>query len=181
MFQSIQSSHGKLATGIRWIKRGCTPKKKKGAPLKKANDIVETLMDDNKLDEERQLFCVYYLRYHNATKAYQIIRPHVTYGSAMVRGSRLLNEPLVQETIKKLKQEMLADAMLDPIEIFQKYIDIAFLDKNELDGKAIKMSDCLKALDWLSKHMSDDTDDSHNDGFIEALNASAKDDWKDEE
>ena len=42
-------------------------------------------------------------------------------------------------------------------------------------------SDCLKALDWLSKHIADDLDDSHDDGFIEALNASAKDDWKDEE
>ena len=165
-----------------WSKKGAH--KSKGVHTKKvakkqAEKIAENMIYENgELDEERQLFCIYYLRYHNATKAYQLIRPQVTYGSAMVRGSRLLNEPLVQETIKKLKQEMLADAMLDPVEIFQKYIDIAFLDKNELDGKAITMSDCLKALDWLSKHMSDDTDDSHNDGFIEALEGKVDEVWE---
>lgn len=64
----------------------------------------------------------------------------------------------------------------------------------------IKLADRMKALNWLAEHMdmatekqkaeiavlrakaqSDDTDEIEDDGFIEALNASAKEDWSDEE
>ena len=64
----------------------------------------------------------------------------------------------------------------------------------------IKLADRMKALNWLAEHMnmatekqkaeiavlkaksqSDDTDEIADDGFIEALNASAKEDWSDEE
>ena len=180
---------------------------KKVAHKKTVTKLVANMeKDSNELDEERQLFCVYYLKYHNATKAYQKIKPNITYASAMVGGCRLLKEPAVQNQIKQLKREMLADAMLEPCDIVQKYIDIAFLDNEELDGKAIRMSDCLKALDWLSKHIGmaneeqkakielirsqtksitskiDDSIDEQieDDGFLEALNATAMEDWKDE-
>lgn len=188
-------------------KKGCT-QKKKVAHKKVATKIAKKIIEDNEeLDEERQLFCIYYLKYHNATKAYQKIKPKVTYGSAMVGGSRLLKEPAVQEEIKRLKKEMLAEALLDPCDIVQKYIDIAFLDNEELDGKAIKMADCLKALDWLSKHMNmatdeqkakielikaqtkaanvktkeDDPEEIADDGFLEALKGNVTDDWLDYE
>lgn len=188
-------------------KKGCT-QKKKVAHKKVATKIAKKITEDNEeLDEERQLFCIYYLKYHNATKAYQKIKPKITYGSAMVGGSRLLKEPAVQEEIKRLKKEMLAEALLDPCDIVQKYIDIAFLDNEELDGKAIKMADCLKALDWLSKHMNmatdeqkakieliraqtkaanvktkeDDPEEIADDGFLEALKGNVTDDWLDYE
>lgn len=64
----------------------------------------------------------------------------------------------------------------------------------------IKLADRMKALNWLAEHMdmatekqkaeiavlrakaqSDDTEEIEDDGFIEALNASAKEDWSDEE
>lgn len=64
----------------------------------------------------------------------------------------------------------------------------------------IKLADRMKALNWLAEHMdmatekqkaeiavlrakaqSDDIDEIEDDGFIEALNASAKEDWSDEE
>ena len=189
------------------VQKGCA-QKKKVAHKKVATKIAKKMVnEDEELDEERQLFCVYYLKYHNATKAYQKIKPKVTYGSAMVGGSRLLKEPAVQEEIKKLKTELFAEVMLEPCDIVQKYIDIAFLDNEELDGKAIRMADCLKALDWLSKHIgmanneqkakiellraqakaavsklnNEEPDEIADDGFIEALTGTAKEDWSDYE
>ena len=61
--------------------------------------------------------------------------------------SRWFKKPEIQEEIKRLKQELYTDILLDPNDIVQRYIDIAFLDSDELDGKAIKMSDSLRALE----------------------------------
>lgn len=68
--------------------------------------------------------------------------------------SRWFKKPEIQEEIKRLKQELYTDILLDPNDIVQRYIDIAFLDSDELDGKAIKMSDSLRALEWLSSHLN---------------------------
>lgn len=134
-------------------KKGCT-QKKRVAHKKVATKIAEKMVNENEeLDEERQLFCIYYLKYHNQVKAYMKVRPKVKYDSACIGANRWMKEKAIQEEIKRLKKDMFAEALLDPADIVQKYIDIAFLDENELDGKAIKMADCIKALDWLSKHI----------------------------
>lgn len=183
-------------------KKGCT-QKKKVAHKKVATKIAEKMINENEeLDEERQLFCIYYLKYHNQVKAYQKVKPGSPYGSACAMASRWFKEDAVQKEIDRLKKELYAEALLDPVEIVQKYIDIAFLDENELDGKAIRMADCLKALDWLSKHLNmatdeqkakielikaqtakvtgeDESEEIENDGFIDALNGSSESDWKD--
>ena len=187
-------------------KKGCT-QKKKVAHKKVATKIAKKMInEDEVLDEERQLFCIYYLKYHNQVKAYMKVKPKSKYSSACVMASRWFKEKAVQEEIKRLKQELYAEALLDPVDIVQKYIDIAFLDENELDGKAIRMADCLKALHWLSEHIGmaneeqkakielikaqakatkakidDEVEEIESDGFIEALNGSAKEDWEDEE
>lgn len=158
--------------------------------------------ENEELDEERQLFCIYYLKYHNQVKAYMKVKPEVTYASACVGANRWMKDSCIQDEIKRLKKEMLAEALLDPCDIVQKYIDIAFLDNEELDGKAIKMADRIKALDWLSKHIGmstaeqkakielikaqtakvtgeDEIEEIENDGFIDALNSSAGEDWED--
>ena len=168
--------------------------------------------------------------------------------------SRWSKEPAVIEEINRLKKELYEDALLDPHDIVQKYIDIAFADINDYleygreevpvivknpitgedeilkqtvnmvkfkesayvdgtilsevkkgkDGASIKLSDRMKALDWLSKHMNlateeqrakidlikaqtrkiaidDEKEEIEDDAFLDALNASAKEDWEDEE
>lgn len=72
----------------------------------------------------------------------------------MVMACNLRKDPKIQEEIKRLKEIMYQDILLDPQDIVQRYIDIAFLDECEMDGKAVKMADSLKALEWLSKHMN---------------------------
>lgn len=139
-----------------WKDKKLQPKKSKVATKKVARKIAKEIVENesNELDEERQLFCIYYLKYHNMVKAYLKVKPKASYGSACVMASRWHKEPAVQEEIKRLKQEMYTDALLDPNDIVQRYIDIAFLDDEEMDGKAIRMSDSLKALEWLSKHLN---------------------------
>lgn len=236
-------------------------KKKKGAhqnksvhTKKECKKIAEEIVETSELDEERQLFCIYYLKYHNKVKAYQKVKPSTPYNSACVMASRWSKEPAVIEEINRLKKELYEDALLDPHDIVQKYIDIAFADINDYleygreevpvivknpitgedeilkqtvnmvkfkesayvdgtilsevkkgkDGASIKLSDRMKALDWLSKHMNlateeqrakidlikaqtrkiaidDEKEEIEDDGFLDALNASAKEDWEDEE
>lgn len=120
------------------LKKECT-QNKKGAPKKedgkekKVNKRkieyqkeIEKLEDADLTDKQR-LFCVYYNKCFNATKAYQKAYK-VDYITANAAGSRLLANVSIKEEIQRLKQSKLNRAMLDEDDIFQKYIDIAFAD-----------------------------------------------------
>lgn len=164
-------------------KKKCAHQNKSVHTKKECKKIAEEIVETSELDEEHQLFCIYYLKYHNKVKAYLKIKPKAKYNSACVMASRWFKKPEIQEEIKRLKQELYTDILLDPNDIVQRYIEIAFLDESEMDGKAVKMSDSLKALEWLDEHLKDKNEQNNivNDGFLEALNASAKEDWEDEE
>nr|DAX13077.1 MAG TPA: Terminase small subunit [Bacteriophage sp.] len=165
-----------------WKDKKLQPKKPKVATKKVAKKIAKKIVENDELDDQQQKFCVYFVKYHNATKAYQLAYG-AKYTSAMVMACNLRKEPKIQEEIKRLKEIMYQDILLDPQDIVQRYIEIAFLDESEMDGKAVKMSDSLKALEWLDEHLKDKNEQNNigNDGFLEALNASAKEDWEDEE
>jgi Uncharacterized conserved protein len=141
------------ATRHKWSKKGA-PQKKRVQTKKGASKIAEKMINENKeLNEEHQLFCIYCLKYHNQVKAYMKVKPGVTYASACVGANRWMKDEDIQKEITRLKKELYTEALLDPQDIVQKYIDIAFMDTYELDGKAIRMADCMKALDWLSRHI----------------------------
>lgn len=139
---------------------------------------VEAVIQNTDLTDKQQLFCIYYIRCFNATKAYQ-----KAYGSdyttAMVNGHQLLRNTKVKDEILRLKQERLNREFLSETDIFQKYMDIAFADvtdfvdihggfvsvRQEIDGTIvsevsntqsgikIKLADRMKALQWLTDHM----------------------------
>lgn len=266
-YKDIAAKYGVSVSAVKswksryWKDKKLQPKKSKVATKKVAKKIAKEIVENSELDEERQLFCIYYLKYHNQVKAYQKIKPNTTYGSACVMASRWAKEPSIKEEIKRLKEEMYTDALLDPHDIVQKYIDIAFADINDYleygreevpvmgafgpviaknpktgedeilkqtvnmvkfkesayvdgtilsevkqgrNGASIKLADRMKALDWLSQHMNlateeqrakidlikaqtrkitidDEQEEIADDGFLEALNTSAKEDWEDEE
>ncbi len=108
-------------------------KKKKG----KVNDqvqedkatkrIIKEVAANEELTDKQQLFCIYYLKYFNATKAYQKAYG-VSYETALVAGPRLLGNVRIKQQIEKLKVERMAGIYLDGKDILQKYIDIAFAD-----------------------------------------------------
>ena len=266
--KEIAKKYGTTINTVKsWSRRyEWSKKKKKGAPQNKSvhtkkecKKIAEEIVETSELDEEHQLFCIYYLKYHNKVKAYQKVKPNTPYNSACVMASRWSKQPAVIEEINRLKKELYEDALLDPQDIVQKYI--AFADINDYleygreevpvmgafgpliaknpktgedeilkqtintvrfkesayvdgtilsevkqgrNGASIKLADRMKALDWLSKQMNlateeqrakidlikaqtrkntidDEQEEIIDDGFLEALNASAKEDWEDEE
>ncbi len=96
-------------------------------PQKKLLAEVEQIINNPDLTDKQRLFCLYQIKYFNATKAYQKAYG-CDYITANVNGSRLLVKASIQEEIKRLKQAKLNQATLEPGDIFQKYMDIAFSD-----------------------------------------------------
>lgn len=90
-------------------------------------DEVAQVIENEELNDKQRLFCLYYVRCFNATKAYQKAY-ECSYETALTNGVRLLGNARVQEEIKRLKQNRLNREFLSEEDIFQKYMDIAFAD-----------------------------------------------------
>ena len=256
-YKDIADKHGVSINTVKsWKKRynwnrkkGCTQNEKgctqnntgAGCEKEAVAEEVKEVMSNTDLTDKQQLFCIYYIRCFNATKAYQKAYG-VDYATAASIGYRLLENDGVKEEINRLKQERLNREFLSESDIFQKYMDIAFVDITDYvefgnrtfndpetdeevqysyvnlkdsntvdgtlisevskgkDGAKIKLADRMKALDWLANHMDmatekqkaeiavlkakvqmPDDDVSADDGFTEALNGYAAEDWSDEE
>lgn len=100
---------------------------KKNVKKKAVADEVKQVIKNTDLTDKQQLFCIYYIRCFNATKAYQKAYG-VDYATAASIGYRLLENDGVKEEILRLKQERLNREFLSETDIFQKYMDIAFAD-----------------------------------------------------
>lgn len=101
--------------------------KKKITKKKAVAEEVKEVMQNSGLTDKQQLFCIYYIKNFNATKAYQKAYG-VDYATAASIGYRLLGNVGVKEEILRLKQERLNREFLSESDIFQKYMDIAFAD-----------------------------------------------------
>ncbi len=91
------------------------------------NQAVEQVIENTELTDKQRLFCLYYIRCFNATKAYQKAY-ECGYETAMVNGSDLLRNTKVREEILRLKQNRLNREMMDESDVFQWYLDIARAD-----------------------------------------------------
>lgn len=120
--------------------KGALPNSKGSAPfecIKKNNEnnitkkhveeVIGTIIENAELTDKQRLFCIYYIKYFNATKAYKKAYK-CNYNVANVEGHRHLVKPSIQNEIARLKAERFNRAMLSEDDIFQKYIDIAFSD-----------------------------------------------------
>lgn len=107
------------------LKKSATKKKKVATPKKVATTKPVILSDE--LTDKQKLFCLYYLKYYNATKAY-----HKAYGvdrnTAESIAYRLMANDGVKKEIERLKAEQMQGLFLDGMAVLQKYIDIAFAD-----------------------------------------------------
>lgn len=88
---------------------------------------VEQVIENPELTDKQRLFCLFYVRCFNATKAYQKAYG-CSYEVANSEGYKLLVNPCTREEITRLKQNRLNRELLDEHDIFQKYMDIAFAD-----------------------------------------------------
>lgn len=102
-------------------------KKKKIEKKSEPAAELEELLENTELTDKQRLFCIYYIRCFNATKAYQKAY-ECDYRTAITNASRLLTNANIKSEIQKLKQEKLNREFLSEDDIFQKYIDIAFAD-----------------------------------------------------
>lgn len=104
--------NGVLQTRIR-----STPKRKTSNPVIESEDLTD----------KQKMFCIYYIKYFNATKAYQ-----KSYGcdyfSAKAHGYKLLQNVAVKKEVDRLNAERQQELFLGKNDILQKYIDIAFAD-----------------------------------------------------
>ena len=102
-------------------------KEKKAEPIA---EEVKSVLENDKLTDKQKLFCIYYNKYFNATKAYQKAY-EVDYLTANAHGYKLLSNVVIKEEIYRLKQGKLNKAMFSGEDLFQMYLDIATADMND--------------------------------------------------
>ncbi|GGA31825.1 terminase small subunit [Psychrobacillus lasiicapitis] len=90
-------------------------------------EVIEPVILSDELTDKQRLFCIYYIKYFNATKAYQKAYD-CAYTTAMVEGHRHLRNPKIIPEINRMKKEVADGLMIDASMVLQKYIDIALAD-----------------------------------------------------
>lgn len=109
-------------------KKVCTQKEQENLlSYQRENDKITEVVENSELTDKQRLFCIYYVRNFNATKAYQKAYG-CSYETAMVEGSKCLRKPKIELEIRSLKQNRLNREFLSEEDIFQMYMDIAFAD-----------------------------------------------------
>lgn len=93
----------------------------------KKKERYEPIVEGEELTDKQRLFCIYYIKYFNATKAYQKAY-ECAYSTAMVNGHGLLRNTKISAHIDQLKAEQTNELKLNVRDVLQKYIDIAFAD-----------------------------------------------------
>jgi len=115
----------------KWERNATTRKRNTVATKKKSvatkNEIKEPVVISDNLTDKQRLFCIYYTKYFNATKAYQKAY-ECAYTTAMVEGHRHLRNPKINLEIDRMKEEQTSGLKLGVRDVLQKYIDIAFAD-----------------------------------------------------
>lgn len=136
-------------------------------------------------------------------------RPEVAAEIKRLKEERMNRAFFSEEDVFQKYMEIAFADITDFVEF--RHGGFAFKNQDEIDGTIvseisdgkvtkIKLEDRMKALQWLTDHMdlataeqrariavltakldSDETGEDADDGFIEALNSSAREDWSDEE
>lgn len=89
-------------------------------------DEVKEVMENEELTDKQKLFCIFYSKCFNATKAYQ--KAYIcTYNVANAEGYKLLVNPCIKKQIDELTKIRFNKEALKA-GVLQKYIDIAFAD-----------------------------------------------------
>lgn len=89
-------------------------------------DEVKQVLENAELTDKQRLFCIYYIKCFNATKA--AIKAGYSQENAGKIGYQLLEKTRIKDEIQILKEGKLNRALLSEDDIYQKYIDIAFAD-----------------------------------------------------
>lgn len=137
-FKALAEKHGVKEGTLKsrrsrekWSREKDATKNKKVATIPEKmqpkKERYEPVVESENLTDKQRLFCIYYIKYFNATKAYQKAYD-CNYVTANVNGSRLLVNASINSEIQRMKEEQTSGLMLDARDILQKYIDIALAD-----------------------------------------------------
>lgn len=180
-------------TRYKWIrekKKEVHTKSKKSMHTKKTEKVekkdrkntvtkeeLRVVCENDELNEKQKQFCVFFVKKHNATKAY--MQAYGTdYMTAAAASSRLLRNVKIRAFIEMLKNEKLNQTFFSADDLVQRYMDIAFADigdvvtftekgielrknfdpttvksiKDTKYGYSIQMMDAFKAMEWLDKY-----------------------------
>lgn len=121
---------------------------------------VKEIAENNKLTDKQKLFCIYYIKYFNATKAYQKAYG-CSYEVANAEGCKILVKPSIKAEIQRLKEYKLNKAMLSEEDIFQRYLDIAFSDITDFvtfGRKEIEVDEKIIEVNYLDFKESNEID-----------------------
>lgn len=88
---------------------------------------VRATLENHDLTDKQRLFCLYYVKSFNATRAYQKAYG-CSYETALTNGPALLGNARIQTEIQRLKELRLSQAFFDEQDVFKKHVDIAFSD-----------------------------------------------------
>lgn len=144
-------------------KKDCsTTNVKKSKKVKKERVVkeVEEVIENDDLTDKQRLFCIYYVKLFNATKAYQKAY-ECDYVAAMTNGSRMLRNDKVREEIERLKAERMNGAFLSTDDLLQKYIDIAFADITDylsFGRRQVEMPDGSRIVNYVDLNESSEVD-----------------------
>lgn len=133
---------------------------------------VKEVLENTELNDKQRLFCIYYIKHFNATKAYKKAY-ECDYETAMTNASRLLRNAKVKEEIKRITNKCLEEQELEAKliykKIFQKYLDIAFSDITDylsFGRKEITISDDDEQPRTIEVNYVDFNESSEVDGTI---------------
>lgn len=101
--------------------------KRENVATKKA---IEELNDNKQLTEQQKQFCLLYLKYFNATKAYKEAYG-CSYQTANTNGPSLLVKTSIQKEIKSLKEAQRSDLYIDSLDIKRQWAKQAYADVND--------------------------------------------------
>lgn len=112
--------------------QGATKTKKVAHKKEKVAHKAEPrlVIDNDELTEQQRVFCLLYLRYFNATKAYQEAY-QVNYKSAQSNSYRLMANDGIKKELTRLKAELQSDIFLDIKDLIREYAKQAFADIND--------------------------------------------------
>jgi len=158
--------------------------------------IVKSVEANEELTEGQRLFCIYWMKNHNATQSY-FKAYDCTYNTANTEGPKLLVKPRVKAEIARLKEIRNAGLFIDQEDIIERYMKIAFADitdfavikdnkvyvmnSNMVDGSiiaeikptqfgvGIKLENQMKALEWLSDYFCMNPMDQHKCKYDESV------------
>lgn len=134
---------------------------KKNTNKQAIDEDVELVLKNDELTEKQRLFCIYYIKCFNATKA--AMKAGYSKDSAGKIGYQLLGKTRIKTEIDRLKKNKLNRAMLSEDDIFQKYIDIAFADITdylEFNSKEVQGEYGTYTKNTISLKDSDEVDGS---------------------